>query len=278
MPSRRRRIDPRLTMLLWVACSFTVLGSCASAARCPTSTLAVERQRWEDGLRRAKFVELVPLSPISIKSDVHELYVGVDAKAFAKAFHDVMRSPDRRFGLIRVDRMQDNIGKPFHVGERFQGRYELASAGRQALPAIWQQLFEPVLADQAVKESLCRIENGHTSDYGEIVELNLEEPKSGKYTMRYRYLTPSPIAGSSTFEVGDVTDPEELRSIGASKATRVRQIFVYQEQNEGFARFFATGGLKLHNQVVYSQVMQAAEAAGACVLRSDIPKEYVAEL
>jgi hypothetical protein len=265
-------------VLLLLACSFTLLGSCASAPRCPTSSIPIERQRWEDGLRKATFVDLRPLSPISIKSDVHELYVGVDAATFAKAFHDVMRSPDRRFGLIRVDRMQENIGKPFRIGERFQGRYELASAGRQALPAIWRELFEPVLADEAVKESLCRIENGHTSDYGEIVQLNLDQPKSGKYTMQYRYLTPSPIAGSSTFEVGDVTDPDELRSLGASKATRIRQIFVYQEQNEGFARFFATGGLKLHNQVVHSQVMQAAEAAGACILRSDIPKEYAAEL
>jgi hypothetical protein len=276
-----RHIPRRLffsTTFFSISCALVVLVSCASAPRCPTSTVAAERERWEDSLRKAKYVELRPSAPISIKSDVHELFVGVDAATFAKAFHEVMRSPDRRFGLIRVDRMKDNVGKPFHVGERFQGRYELAAAGRQALPTLWQQLFEPVLADKGVQESLCRIENGHTSDYGEIVELNLEQPKSGKYTMQYRYLTPSPIAGSSTFEVSDVTDPDELKGLGVPKATRVRQIFVYQEQNESFARFFATGGLKLHNQVVYSQVMQAAEAAGACVIRSDIPKEYAAEL
>jgi hypothetical protein len=96
--------------------------------------------------------------------------------------------------------------------------------------------------------------------------------------MTYRYLKPTPIAGSSTFEVSDVVDPGELSGLGVPKAARVRQIFVYQEQNKAFADFFTTGGLRLHDQVVYSQVMQSAEAAGTCVLRTDIPKEYVAEL
>jgi hypothetical protein len=52
------------------------------------------------------------------------------------------------------------------------------------------------------------------------------------------------------------------------------QIFEYQEQSPTFALFFSSGGLKLHNQVVYSQASQAAELIGAKVLSSDIPEAY----
>ena len=51
-------------------------------------------------------------------------------------------------------------------------------------------------------------------------------------------------------------------------------MFVYQEQSLNFATFFAAGGLKLHNQVVYQQASQAAELLGARILESDIPREY----
>jgi hypothetical protein len=274
---KRRRIR-HIAFCLLGACALGIATFSACSRTCPTSRHASERARWEEKLRDASPLSTNPNASISIKRDVHELVVGVDAATFAEAFHAVMRDPERRFGLIRVDRLPANVGKPFHVGERFQGRYELAAAGRQSLTGIWKQLFGPVFDDPTVAEAVCNIENGQTSDYGEIIRLELEAPKLGKYTMEYRYLSPSPIAGSSTFEVTDITDQGELQSLGVNKAALVRQLFVYQEQNEGFANFFSTGGLRLHNQVVYSQVMQAAEAAGTCIIRTDIPKEYTAEL
>jgi hypothetical protein len=259
-----------------VAGSVSISG-CASTG-CPTAASPAERARWASDIRKAPPLSVDPKASISIKRDVHELIVGVDAATFARAFAAVLSDPARRFGLIRVDRLPENVGKDFRVGERFQGRYELAAAGRQQLSGIWAKLFGPVLDDPGVEDCLCHIENGHTSDYGEIVRLDLESPSGGVYSMQYRYLKASPIAGSSTFEVSDITDSEELAALGVPAAARVRQIFLYQEQTESFAKFFTTGGLRLHDQVVYSQVMQAAEAAGTCILKTDIPPEYAAEL
>jgi len=270
------RRGPR-SVLCFMAGAALAIAGCGSSA-CPTAKSAAERARWEADLTRAEPLAVNPKASLSIKRDVHELIVGVDAATFAQAFAHVLEDPERRFGLIRIDRMQTNLGRDFHLGERFQGRYELAAAGRQELQGIWKVLFGPALEDKGVEECLCRIENGNTSDYGEIVRLDIAEPKLGVYAMEYRYLKPSPIAGSSTFEVSDIIDSGELAALGVPRAARVRQIFVYQEQNESFAKFFTAGGLRLHNQVVYSQVMQAAEAAGTCVLQSDIPKEYAAEL
>jgi hypothetical protein len=266
------------TSVFFVACGLTSIGGWGCGGSCPTARYAEERKHWADAIRAAQPVALNPSASISIKRDVHNLIVGVDASTFAKSFHAVMRDPERRFGLIRLDRLPENAGQPFHLGERIQGRYELSAAGRQQLSGIWKGIFGPALDNPFVEEQLCKIENSHTSDYVEIIELSLDTPVNGKFTMTYRYLQPTPIAGTSTFEVADVVDPDELKGLGVQKAALVRQIFVYQEQNTGFADFFTTGGLRLHDQVVNSQVTQSAEAAGTCVLRSDIPAEYAAEL
>ena len=210
---------------------------------------------------------------LSIKRDVRDLVVSTDAATLAGALHEVMRDSTRRFGLIRVDRMPENVGKPFHLHERFQGRYELAKAIRQELHGFWKKLFGPLLDDPGVGKILEQIENGHTSDYGEIVRFELDSNSAGPFVLQYVYLAGSPIAGSSTFEVSDVTDPAELLALGVPKAALVRQIFVYQEQSVEFAKFFSAGGLRLHNQVVYSQIEQSAQVAGASILKTDIPKD-----
>jgi hypothetical protein len=270
-------VSPRVVALLAGSFLLASLPSCGSGG-CPTARYAAERARWADDLRKAAPLSLNPTAPISIKRDVHEIVVGIDAAAFSKAFHQVMRDPNRRFGLIRVDRLPENVGQPFRMGERFQGRYELGPAGTQALNEFWKQIFGPVLDDPSVADSLCRIENSHTSDYGEIVRLELDAPREGTYAMEYRYLAPSPVSGSSLFEVSDIGSSEELAALGVSKASRVRQTFVYQEQSESFVVFFGTGGLRLHNQVVYSQVKQAAEVAQTKIIKSDIPPEYAVGL
>jgi len=270
--------DPGITGLSIVCALALGLGvECGGSSAASAPKTATGEAKWQREIAAAKPLELNPNGPISIKRDVHDLVVGTTAAEFAAAFEKVMEDPERRFGLIRVDRLSANVNKPFRMGERFQGRYELSAAGRQKLSGIWKQLFDEVVEDKNVADLLWRIENGRTSDYGEIIQLDLKEPKHGKYAMTYRYLAPSPIAGSSTFEVSEIVDPDE-EGVGPKPATLVRQIFVYQETSEGFAKFFSHGGLRLHDQVVYSQVMQAAEAAGVCIRKSDIQQEYAAEL
>jgi hypothetical protein len=263
---------PKTTMLLFgLLLSTGFFEGCGGG--CPGSRSAADRESWAVDLRKKELLRLHPEAPIAIKRDVHDFVVGAEAEVFAGAFHQVMMDPERRFGLIKVDRLPENARQPFHEKEHFQGRYELVAGGKEKLRGIWKHIFGPLLDDAEVNEALCKLENGHTSDFGEIAELNLIGGKSGRFSMRYEYLTGSPIAGSSTFEV------EAISGAGtAASRTRVRQVFVYQEQTESFAGFFSKGGLKLHDQVVYSQVRQAAEKAGTCILETDIPREYAGEL
>ena len=225
---------------------------------------ADSRSQWEAALDGRKELVLDGKRDITIKRDVRNIVVSADADKVAQAFHEVMRDPKRRFGLIRVDRKEANIGKPFSVGERFQGRYELDAAIRQNLEPWEKKMFGDFASDPGVRSFLCDIENQNTSDYGMIAALNLT-PKAGEdFVLAYRYLEGSPIAGSSTFVITQV-------SPGSSKIT---QIFEYQELTAAFALFFSSGGLKLHNQVVYNQAAQAAEILGAKILSTDLPEEY----
>jgi hypothetical protein len=247
----------------------------ATACRgCPTSESPESRANWQAELTAKPLLALDPKKEITIKRDVHNVIVDVDAATFAAAFHDVMRDPARRFGLIRVDRLPQYRGKPFTMGEKFQGRYSIGAAIEKGLPDRLKRLFGEFADDRHVKEWLCRIENDNTSDYGMITQLDLEPPPGRAHVLRYEYLAGSPIAGSSTFVVRDILDEATLLRLGVSRASRLEQIFEYQEQSESFATFFSKGGLKLHNQVVWSQAEQSAAAAGGRVLRTDIPNEY----
>ena len=240
-----------------------VLGCKPSGCPGPQSS-AVARSQWETALDAKKELSLDAHREITIKRDVHSVVVAADADKLAQAFHEVMRDPKRRFGLIKVDRKQGNIGKPFTIGERFQGRYELDEAIARNLEPWEKKMFGDFAKDPGVRAFLCDIENQNTSDYGVIAELNLTPKEGGDYVLAYHYLEGSPIAGSSTFIVSQV-------SPGMSKLT---QIFEYQELTSAFALFFSSGGLKLHNQVVYSQASQAAEILGVKVVSTDIPEPY----
>ena len=66
--------------------------------------------------------------PIAVKRDVHELVVDTDARTFARAFREVVTSPDSVFGLIRVKRPAERMGLEWAVGERFQGCFSLERA------------------------------------------------------------------------------------------------------------------------------------------------------
>jgi hypothetical protein len=242
------------------------LYSAGCGGGCPgASSSADAKKQWEAELDRRAELELKPASSITIKRDVHNILVSADADKLAKAFHDVMRDPKRRFGLIKVDRKETENGAPFKENDRFQGRYEVDEAIMKNLRGEWsKKVFGDFVKEPAVEEFLCRVENHATSDYGIIKKLNLS-PKPGEdYVLSYKYLDGSPIAGSSTFVVSQV-------SPGVSKLT---QIFEYQERSATFALFFSSGGLKLHDQVVYSQAAQAAELVGAKIISSDIPDLY----
>jgi hypothetical protein len=239
----------------------------ACTAGCPSPESPVSsRLEWNERLQSRRELSIDASRSISVKRDVHVLRVHADADQVANAFHQVMRDPQRRFGMIQVDRPEREAGQPFQLGSRFQGRYRLED-GSKFLSELAK--YEPA------REALCAIENQNTSDYGLIAVLELPpavrpadapaHPAPGTlFVLEYRYLEGSPIAGSSRFEVRQITD----------QLSELSQIFTYQEQTAAFAAFFANGGLTLHNQVVYSQVKQTAALLGVAFEALDIPKAY----
>ncbi|MBX3184319.1 MAG: hypothetical protein KF915_16950 [Polyangiaceae bacterium] len=243
---------------------------------CPTASVQSERE-WERALDQMKILPLDAKGAITIKRDVHSVVVDAGPREFAHAFQAVMMDTSRHFGLIQVRRKASNEGRPFQVGERFQGHYSIELASEQWGP-FWQKVFNDLYEHAWVRRVTCAIENGATSDYGVISLIELDPPPGSPFRMRYDYLGGdrggSPIAGSSTFTIESVVDVHELQRYGVSQAARITQVFEYQEQSEPFAFFFSVGGLKLHNQVVFSQARQAAELIGAKILESDIPKAY----
>jgi hypothetical protein len=241
---------------------------------CPTSKSPDGVADWEMELRNKQPLRIDYSSSLTVKRDLHDVIVDVEASKYAAAFHQVMIDPQRRFGLIHVNRLRENTGKPFTLGEHFQGRYDVEAAVEQQLKGKLKQWFGELADSPEVQALLCDIENRHTSDFGVISLLELSPPPGKDYVLQYRYLEGSPIAGSSTFSVTALTDPELLAKYGVQQATRLRQVFEYQETKTSFAGFFSKGGLRLHNQVVFAQADQAATAAGGKVLESDIPPEY----
>jgi hypothetical protein len=256
-----------------LAAMIALPGCLGCGTGCPTSPVPAERARWEAELAAKEPLALRPSGAIAIKRDVHVIFAGVEAAAFADAFQRVMMDPSRRYGLIRVDRLAANAGKPFAVGEKFQGRYSIEGAIARDLGARWKRIFGDLVDHDEVQDVLCGIENDRTSDYGVISRLELSPAPGHPYVLEYRYLEGSPIAGSSTFLVTEAA-PADLARLGVPKAARLEQVFTYQEQSSSFAVFFGHGGLKLHDQVVMSQARQAAELAGGRVIESDIPPEY----
>jgi hypothetical protein len=266
----RALLENRRQLLLGALC---MLGT-ACGERCPTSKSPADVADWEAALRAKTPLSLNYASGISVKRDLHDVYVDVEVSRYATAFHQVMIDPERRFGLIRVDRLHENVGKPFTEGEHFQGRYDVEAAIKQQLPGKAKQWFGEFADTPEARAAICSIENADTSDYGVIAKLQLSPAPGQQYVLEYHYLSGSPIAGSSRFELSSVSDAALLAKYGVTQATRVRQIFEYQELHGSFADFFTKGGLRLHDQVVFSQAQQAAEAAGGRVLDSDIPSDY----
>jgi hypothetical protein len=216
----------------------------------PSKTPADQGSAWETKLDHRCVLEPKADRRISVKRDVHSIEIDADAGKLADAFHRTMTDPDKHFGLIHVMRKAQNRGKPFSLNERFQGRYALEDA-LNLKGEFWAQVLRG-------------IEDKFTSDYGIISLLVLNPPRGEDYRMQYVYLEGSPIAGSSTFII---------HPLGPARS-RLTQVFEYQELDPSFVEFFATDGLKLHNQVVYSQGKQAADLIGAHIVDTDIPEAY----
>jgi len=241
---------------------------------CPSSSTPDDVERWGEALRAREPLRLNYGSDISVKRDVQEVLVDVEASQLAAAFQSVMSDPARRFGLIRVDRLPESSSRPFQAGDKFQGRYQLEAAAQAELRGHLRKWFGELAEGDDVERLLCAIENQHTSDFGQIRTLDMWPAPGKPYVLEYVYLDGSPIAGSSTFAISDVTDAGLLARHGVSRAALLRQVFEYQEQSGSFASFFTRGGLRLHNEVVFSQAQQSVAAAGGRILETTIPAEY----
>lgn len=214
-------------------------------------------------------LRVAPDRAIAIKRDVHEFVVECAADVFMAAMHEVLVDAEGTFGLIRVKRPAERLGEPFSVGERFQGCFSLELAarawvgGRGPLAAT---LVERLLATAPATRVVTWLEDQLLSNYAEIERLELEpsEELGGAYLLRYRYLEGTPIAGTNTY----VIDP-----LGP-KRCRVRQIFEYQEVNAVAMTTFQRFGLKFHDQVIASQVAQAAARCGGATFRGTVPDAY----
>jgi hypothetical protein len=173
-----------------------------------------------------------------------------------------MTDPDRNFGLIYVTRTRANQGRPFSVGERFQGRFSLS---RAAIEQNWFGRTGWTGGPRwlARNKLVRRIENVFTSDYGEIVELDLDRLPA---VLEYRYLEGSYIAGSATF---DVTSTGENQF-------RVTQTWLYQEIHARYVKWVGTDVLRMHLAVVYSQIQQTCEQLGCRITTCDVPQAYIA--
>src|SRR5689334_12046630 len=151
-------------------------------------------------LKHRQTLAIDPARSFAIKRAVHELDIDTDADRFAAALRQVLRDPDASFGLIDVKRSPDRLGTDFTVGERFHGCVRLARLRSPALRLLGKTRLGAWLEDSVL------------SDYAEVVEV---EP----YRVVYRYLSGTPMAGSTTFLI---------EPLGESRC-RFRVVFEYQE-------------------------------------------------
>lgn len=221
---------------------------------------------WEAELARRAVLPLQLDSPITIKRDVRSFEVTASAPAFAASFGASMADPDRAFGLVRVMRPRAELGKPFSVGQRFQGRFSVHEL-------LWQrpenQIWLERMTGWSRHSNLGRVMSGAvrsmedalTSDYGELVTLELNQFPA---RVKYVYLEGCYIAGSSEFVVHE---------FGPGRC-RVEQTWEYQELRTPYVLWVGTSVLRMHLQVVWSQIEQAAGSIGAHIIDADVPPEY----
>lgn len=229
------------------------------------------RKAWERALVTRPVLPLDPNSKVAIKRDVRSFDIDCAPLRLVRAFAETMADSDRRFGLVRVLRSAQSVGKPFRIGERFQGRFSVPQGLLQQLSGQGElgQRFAFACsragrrwAGSWLEETVRRLEDQFASDYGEITELETDTLPA---RVQYVYLKGSYIAGSSTFIVEGVQGGR----------CRLTQIWLYQEIHARYVKWIGTEVLRMHLAVVHSQVEQACERVGARILRSDIPEAYL---
>jgi len=221
----------------------------------------MERIITPNGVARLEKRELLDLDPhgsIAIKRDVHEFIVEANADDFATAFATVLTHPESTFGLIRVKRPHNRLGKSFREGERFQGCFSIERAIRLRFRAEWLDVF---LAARPTARVIGWLEDMMLSNYAEVREISEHD---GVHRVHYVYLDGTPIAGSTTFTVEPLDEDR----------CRVRQVFEYQEQDSMALASFQRMGLKMHDQVVWEQIHQTARMLHAEVVSASIPTAY----
>lgn len=216
-----------------------------------------------------KVLALDPSGAIAVKRDVHTIDVGAHATDMMTAFAATLEAPGKMFGLIQVLRTADKQGQPFSVGERFQGRYSIDDAIVEGLKQSWLNALAPGVSKIIEVLDLDRafdvVENLMLSDYGLITDIDLAPAPGQPFRFKYVYLEGTPIAGSL-----------EVQCVETGPGTcRFTQISEYQEIGLEVVLVFGTMVLKMHDQVFYEEVRQAAASIGAPLLGTTIPANYI---
>ncbi|HTM22076.1 MAG TPA: hypothetical protein VL172_16255 [Kofleriaceae bacterium] len=186
----------------------------------------------------------------AIKRHQHEIDVACPADRFAAALREVLIEPGAAFGLVRLRRAPDRVGRPFAAGERFHGCFDLERAAAAAGAPSW---LRRALAAAARRGLIAWLEQRIASDHGEITELT-------EHQVAYRYLAGTPIAGESRYTI---------RPLGRD-ACRVEQLFCWQERGPLAVALLHGFGVRAHDQVVLAQMQAAAARCGAPLLRHTV--------
>jgi hypothetical protein len=202
------------------------------------STLSARAAR---RLIRRTPLELDARGMFAIKRNVHEWEVEADADALAAALRAVAADPGESFGIIRLRRLPERVGRPFEAGERFHGCLPLAGVAPRLARGLAAARLPGVTR---------WIEDTFLSDYAEVVTLE-------DRLVRYRYLSGTPIAGSSTLRI---------EPLGPGRA-RVVAIFEFQEVKAAALGALHGFALRAHDEALDAQVNKSAARAGGRVIR-----------
>ena len=202
--------------------------------------MATLSSRAEAKLRLRTPLTLDPTAPMAIKRTMHALDIDTDADAFAAALRTVLRGPNVELGAIDIKRKEDGVD--FIVGERFHGCIRLHRLGHPWLSVLGHTRLGAWLEDALL------------SDYAEVVE-------SSPCRVVCHYLSGTPMAGTSTFEIRPLSP----------QTCRFQVTFEYQEIGGLAVEVLHRFGLRLHDRVTAIQADRAAKLAGASVIRSTIP-------
>ncbi len=204
--------------------------------------------------RRALPVDRTAWRPA--RREVVRFTVAAPPADVARALEDTLTEPGAAFGLIRVRRQAARVGRPFEVGERFQGCFSLADAVREGLDALGLRatVLDRALDSSRARALFDRVEAAGFSDFGELTEAVRAPPPGAPWRFSYRYLEGTPLAGRSVYEITAHGD-----------GARMVHEFEYQEVDAMALLAVQCAALREHVRTVEAQVERAAARLGADV-------------